>query len=80
MIPSVRRAASLTPITTDSNIPSHFLTNDAEWSNSRLKSVKKHTQSGFSGMKEAVRSLVDTDNDKCSQACSCWSFRRSRTA
>jgi len=68
MIPSVRGRASPTPITMDSNIPSHFPTNDAECSNSRLKSVKKHTQSAFSGMKKAVRSLVDTENDKCSQA------------
>lgn len=30
MIASVRRAARLPPMTKDSDIPSHFLTNDAE--------------------------------------------------
>ena len=68
VIASVRRAARLPPITKDSDIPSHFLTNDAECNNSRLKSVKKHTQSCFSGTIEAVRSLVDTENEEFSQA------------
>ena len=68
MIASVCIAARFPPITKDSDIPSHFLTNDAECNNSHLKSVKKHTQSGFSGTIEAVRSLVDTENEEFSQA------------
>ena len=61
MIASVRRAARLPLITKDSEIPSHFLTNDAE-------SVKKHTQSGFNGTIEAVRRLADIGNEEFSQA------------
>ena len=68
MIAIVRRAARLPPITKDSEIPSHFLTNDAESNNNRLKSVKKHTQSGFNGTIEAVRRLADTENEEFSQA------------
>ncbi|KAL9953121.1 hypothetical protein ACROYT_G040483 [Oculina patagonica] len=68
MIASVRKAARLPPITKGSDIPSHFLTNDAESNNNRLKSVKKHTQSGFSGTIEAVRRLVDTENEEFCQA------------
>ena len=68
MIASVRRAARLPPMTKDSDIPSHFLTNDAESNNSRLKSVKKHTQSGFSGTIEAVRSLANSENEEFCQA------------
>ena len=68
MIASVRRAARLSPITKDSAIPSHFLTNDAESNNNRLKSVKKHTLSGFNGTIEAVRRLADTENEEFSQA------------
>ena len=68
MIASVRRAARIPPITKDSAIPSHFLTNDAESNNIRLKSVKKHTQSGFNGTIEAVRRLADTENEEFSQA------------
>ena len=68
MIASVRRAARLPPMTKDSDIPSHFLTNDAEANNSRIKSVKKHTQSGFCGTIEAVRNLVKTENEEFSQA------------
>lgn len=56
------------PMTKDSDIPSHFLTNDAEANNSRIKSVKKHTQSGFCGTIEAVRNLVKTENEEFSQA------------
>ena len=68
MIASVRRAARLPPIAKDSEIPSHFLTNDAESNNNRLKSVKKHTQSGFNGTIVAVQRLADTENEEFSQA------------
>ena len=68
MIASVRRAARLPPMTKDSDIPSHFLTNDAEANNSRIKSVKKHTQSGFCGTIEPDRSVVKNDNEEFSQA------------
>ena len=41
LIASVGRAARLPPVTKDNDIPSHFLTNDAEANKSRIKSVKK---------------------------------------
>lgn len=68
MIASVRRVARLPPMTKDSDIPSHFLTNDAEANNSRIKSVKKHTQSGFCGTIEPDRSVVKNENEEFSQA------------
>ena len=68
MIVSVRRAPRFPPITKDSEIPSHFLTNDAESNNNRVKSVKKHTQSGFNGTIEAVRRLANTEIEEFSQA------------
>lgn len=67
MIASVRRAARLPPITKDSEIPSHFLT-DAESNKNRFKLVKKHTRSRFNGTIEAVRRLADTENEEFSQA------------
>ena len=68
MIASVRRAAREPPMTKDNDIPSHFLTNDAQANNNRIKLVKNYTQSGFCGTIEAVRNFVKTDNEEFSQS------------
>ena len=68
MIASACKAARLPPMVKDSNIPSHFYTNDAESNNNRLKCIKQHTSSGFSGTIKAVRRVVQTESEEFAQA------------
>ena len=67
-IACVRRAAGLQPMSPLVDIPVHFYTNDAESSNNKLKAKKARQSSGFTGTIEAVKSIVEEEEEEFAQA------------
>ena len=50
------------------DIPVHFYTNDAESNNNKLKAKKARQSSGFTGTIEAVKSIVEEEEEEFAQA------------
>ena len=58
------------------DIPVHFITNEAQSNNNRLKAKKGRQSSGFTGTIEAAESSAKEEEEESAQAVGVWKTRK----